>query len=280
MTKFLTQEMVNSYYQNGFVWPIRVLAENIASNVRGRLEKIEKEMGGNFSGIYRSKFYLRYLWAYHLATTPAILDAVEDLIGPDILLYHNTTWFKKGGDQSYVTWHQDITYFGHEPPEVLSVWIALTHSTKANGCMQVLPDTHKLGPLPLATPDLSEKNLLPSGQLVDYNINSIEPIDITLKPGEASIHHACTIHGSRPNMSKERRMGITFCFHSPHIKQRGKKRTSALLVRGSDRHGHYEIEKPPTKHESPEAIAEHERAVTLYRAKEKELGKKTVTRFD
>lgn len=280
MPKLLTQEMIDSFYQNGFICPIRVVSEKTAYKVRGRLENIEREMGGNFTGIYRSKFYLRYLWAYHLATTPSILDAVEDLIGPDILLYHNTTWFKNGGDQSYVTWHQDITYFGHEPSDVLSVWIALTRSAELNGCMQVIPGTHKLGPLPLATPDLNKKNMLPSGQLVDYDMHSVKPVCMPLQPGEASIHHACTIHGSLPNYSNERRMGITFCFHSPHLKQRGKRRTSALLVRGKDLHGHYEPEKAPTADESADAITEHERAVALYRGKEEELGKTTVTRFD
>ena len=76
--------------------------------------------------------------------------------------------------------------------------------------MQVLPGTHKHGPLPLATPDLNDKNMLPSGQLVEFNTGSVPPVSMPLAPGEASIHHACTIHGSLPNTADHRRMGLTF----------------------------------------------------------------------
>ena len=276
----LSQDQIDLYNRDGYLFPIRAVSPEKASETRKRLERIEAEMGGRFTGIYRSKFYLRYRWAYELATTPAILDVVEDLIGPDILLYHNTTWFKNGGDQGYVTWHQDITYFGHEPPDVLSVWIALTPATEESGCMQVLPGTRHEGPLPLTTPDLNDRNMLPSGQLVDFDIKSVEPVSMPLKPGEASIHHACTIHGSLPNMSDDRRMGITFCYHAPGLKQRGERRTSALLVRGEDRFGRFDAELPPEADETPVTITRHEAAVELYRGKEEELGKKTVSRFD
>ncbi|MEC7488475.1 MAG: phytanoyl-CoA dioxygenase family protein [Pseudomonadota bacterium] len=280
MPNFLTTPAVEQYHREGYLFPIRVVSQQTAEEVRDRLEGLENEMGGRFTGIHRTKFYLRHRWAYELATTPAMLDVVEDLIGPDILLYHNTTWLKNAGDEGYVTWHQDITYFGHEPPEVLSVWIALTHSTEESGCMRVLPGTHKEGPLPLTKPDLDDKNMLPSGQLVDFDTTSVMPVSMELKPGEASIHHACMIHGSLPNFSAKRRMGVTFCYHAADLAQRGKRRTSALLVRGKDQWGHYELEEPPKSDNDIQAISRHEHAVSLYRGKEEELGKKTVTRFD
>lgn len=276
----LTQQQIDRYHQDGYLSPVRIVSEQDAALVRGRLEEIEARLGGRITGIHRSKFYLRYRWAYELATTPAMLDIAEDLLGPDILLYYSNCWFKNGGDHGYVTWHQDITYFGHEPHDVLTFWIALTPATERSGCMQVLPGTQREGALPLATPDLNNRNMLPSGQLVDFDTASVAPVSMPLAPGEASIHHVCAIHGSLPNMSDDRRMGVTFCYHAPHIKQRGVRRTSALLVRGEDRHGNYDLETPPRDNGGPEAVARHEHAVALYRGKEAELGKATVTRLD
>lgn len=280
MTNVLTDAQIAGYQSDGYLSPVRVISEREAATVRLRLEDIENGLGGRITGIQRSKFYLRYRWAYELATTPAMLDIAEELLGPDILLYYSNFWFKNAGDQGYVTWHQDITYFGHEPHDVLTFWIALTPATEESGCMQVLPGTQNEGPLPLATPDLNERNMLPSGQLVDFDVASVDPVSMPLSPGEASIHHVCAIHGSLPNMSDDRRMGVTFCFHAPHIKQRGQHRTSALLVRGEDRHGNYELETPPADDAGPDAVKNHEHAVALYRAKEAELGKATVTRLD
>lgn len=280
MPNSLTRTQIDHYHRDGYLSPVRVIDEDRAIDIRGKVEDLEATLGGRIAGIQRSKFYLRYRWAYDLATTPSMLDAAEDLIGPDILLYYSNCWFKNDGDQGYVTWHQDITYFGHEPDDVLTFWIALTPSTEESGCMQVLPGTHREGPLPLTAPDINAKNMLPSGQLVDYDVFSVTPVSMPLAPGEASIHHVCAIHGSLPNMSDNRRMGVTFCFQPPHLKQRGERRTSALLVRGEDRYGHYELETPPEADANAAAIAAHERGVELYRAKEAELGKKTVTRLD
>ncbi|MGB0631775.1 MAG: phytanoyl-CoA dioxygenase family protein [Alphaproteobacteria bacterium] len=280
MPSLLTQHQVDRYREDGFLSPVPILSEADADALRVKVEALEAELGGAITGINRSNLYLKYRWIYDLATTPAMLDMAEDLLGPDILLYYSNCWIKNDRDEGYVTWHQDITYFGHEPADVLTFWIALTPATEESGCMQVLPGTHRQGPLPLTTPDLNEKNMLPSGQLVDFDTDSIVPVSMPLQPGEASIHHACTIHGSLPNMSDHRRMGLTFCFHAPHLKQRGSRRTSAMLVRGQDRYGYYDAEIPPSAGVDPDASARHEHAVALYRAKEAELGKKTVTRLD
>lgn len=276
----LTRDQIEAYGRDGFLSPVTIVSEQEATRIRGKIEALEKQLGGSISGTDRSKLYLRYRWIYELATTTAMLDVAEDLLGPDILLYYGNCWFKNNRDEGYVTWHQDITYFGHQPADVLTFWVALTPSTEESGCMQVLPGTHHEGPLSLTTPDLSKKNMLPSGQLVDFDTASISPVSMPLQPGQASIHHACTIHGSLPNISCHRRMGMTFCFHAPNLKQRGNKRTSVMLVKGEDRYGYYDEEIPPAADDDPDAGLRHEQAVALYRAKEAELGKKTVTRLD
>lgn len=280
MPKSLTGEQIERYRRDGFIAPVAMLSKAVAAGIRRELEAVEASMGGTFRPPYDTKFYLRYRWAHDLATTPAILDAVEDLIGPDIMLYHNTAWLKRNDGSTYVSWHQDNTYFGHDPCEVLTVWVALSEVTEQTGCVQALPGTHKLGQLPLAKPNTAAGNMLSSGQTVAFEIATVDPVPIELQPGDVSIHHAFLIHGSSPNRGGDRRLGVTFIYHPPNLRQFGACRTSALLVRGEDRYGYFEHETPPSAGDEAANIARHEHAVSLYRAKVGELGNLTVRRFD
>ncbi len=280
MPKVLSEEQVEHYRRDGYVAPVRLLDAAAAARCRRDFEAVEASMGGALRGAVRNKFYLRFPWAYRLATHKGLLDAVEDLIGPDIMIYHNMSWVKERGDETYVSWHQDNTYFGHDPCEVVTAWIALSPATLESGCVQVLPGTHLLGQLPLTAPDTSEANLLSSGMRVDFDTDSVAPVPLVLQPGEMSLHHAFLIHGSPPNIAADRRLGITFIFHSPALGQLGAGRTSALLVRGEDRYGHFDPEQPPVAADDSDTIARHEHAVAIYRDKIKELGNTTLKRFD
>ena len=278
MPKALSDQQIERYARPGYLAPLRIVSEIEAAIFRQRVEEIEA--AGGFRGIDQSKCYIRYPSVHALATHPKLLDMVEDLIGPDILLYHSTVWFKEGGDGAFVSWHQDNTYFGHDPCEVLSAWFAITPATEMSGCMRFLPGTHKLGQLPLDAPDIGGGNMLSSGQTADFDPTTIDPVPIELQPGEASIHHAFLIHGSLPNRASERRMGISFIYHPPGLGQLGDCRTSALLVRGQDRDGNFEPERPPGAADDPGTIARYEHAVALYRDKVRELGNRTVARLD
>ena len=277
--KRLSQEQVENYRRDGFVSPVRMLSVEEAAAARRELEALEASMGGSLRGPARTKLYLRYPWAHRLATHPAILDTVEDLIGPDIMLYQNTVWAKNAGEDSYVSWHQDNTYFGHDPCEVLSVWLALSPSRPESGSMQFLRGSHRLGQLPVRY-ELQGANMLSSGQIAEVDASQFEAVPTALETGEASIHHAFLVHGSPPNTTKERRLGVTFVYHSPALKQLGERPASALLVRGEDRFGHFETEQPPVACDDPATIARHERGAALYRAKAEELGNRTIARHD
>ena len=93
-------------------------------------------------------------------------------------------------------------------------------------------------------------------------------------------HHGLLVHGSPPNISPDRRIGMTFVFHSPDVRQVGALPSSALLVRGEDRFGYFEHETPPLSETDPATIARHERGAALYRAKAEELGNHTIARHD
>jgi hypothetical protein len=122
--------------------------------------------------------------------------------------------------------------------------------------------------------------MLSSGQHVDADLSAFNAVATSLEPGEASLHHAWMVHGSPPNVSAERRVGVTFVYHSPALTQLGTLKTSALLVRGEDRYGHFELEEPPLAADDPATIARHERGASLYRAKAEELGNHTIARHD
>jgi hypothetical protein len=280
MPKSLSEEQVEAYRRDGYLAPLPILSAKEAGSYRRELEAVEAGLGGRFRAPHNTKFYLLYPWAHRLATHPRLLDAVEDLIGPDIMLYHNTAWLKGPGEESYVSWHQDNTYFGHDPCEVLTAWVALSPATEETGCMLFMPGSHRLGQLPVLEPDYGEGNMLSSGVRADFNVTDVDPAPIVLAPGEVSIHHAFLVHGSSPNRGDDRRLGITFIYHPPHLRQLGACRTSALLVRGEDRYGNFDHEVPPVAADDPRTIANHDYFLSLYRAKVRELGNATVTRFD
>ena len=279
MPKRLTREQAENYRRDGFLSPVRMISADDAVQARSELEDVEASFGGALRGPVRTKFYLRYPWACRLGNHPSILDAVEDLIGPDILLYQNTLWAKNAGENTYVSWHQDNTYFGHVPCDVVSVWLALSPSKPESGSMRFLAGSHKMGQLRVRY-EVEERNMLSSGQHVDADLSGFKAVATSLEPGEASLHHAYMVHGSPPNVSAERRVGMTFVYHSPALTQLGTLKTSALLVRGEDRHGHFELEEPPLAADDPATIARHERGAALYRAKAEELGNHTITRHD
>ena len=279
MPKRLKAAQVENYRRDGFLSPVRMISSAEAVEARHVLEDMEASFGGALRGPVRTKLYLRYPWMYGLGTNPNILDVVEDLIGPDILLYQNTVWAKNAGESTYVSFHQDNTYFGHTPCEVVSVWLALSPSKPESGSMRFLAGSHKLGQLPVRY-EVEQRNMLSSGQHVDADLSAFAPVATSLEPGEASLHHAFLVHGSPPNISADRRVGVTFVYHSPALTQLGALKTSALLVRGEDRYGHFEPEQPPLSPDDPATIARHERGAALYRAKAEELGNHTIARHD
>ena len=128
-TKLLAPAQVQHFRQHGYLSPVRVMSAQDAGGYRAKLEAFERSQGKPLTGNQRAKTYLLFSWAYEILTHPKILDAVEDLIGPDILVYHWTSWLKEANSPAFVSWHQDATYFGLEPLEQVTCWVALMFTT-------------------------------------------------------------------------------------------------------------------------------------------------------
>lgn len=255
MSKLLPRESVERYRRDGFFFPIQVLSPVEARQYRARLEAVEREQGGERSGGLRHKSHLLFTWLDTLVRRPAILDAVEGLIGPDVLCWGSSFFIKEARDSAFVSWHQDATYWGLSEPDVVTAWVAFSESSVESGAMRMVPGTHReqVAHRDTFAPD----NLLSRGQEIMVDVDEAKAVDIVLHPGEMSLHHVRTFHGSPPNRSDDRRIGYAIRYIPTRIRQMAGERDSASLVRGVDRYGHFDPEQPPAFDLSPEAVARH-----------------------
>jgi non-haem Fe2+, alpha-ketoglutarate-dependent halogenase len=259
VTRLLSPASVARYQRDGFFFPITVLTAAEAAEYRGRLEAVEAEHGGALTGELRHKPHLLFTWLADLVRRPAILDAVEDVLGPDLLVWSSSFFIKNGRDAAFVSWHQDATYWGLSEPDVLTAWVAFTEATIENGAMRMVPGSHaeQLAHRDTFAPD----NLLSRGQEIEVEVDETRGVDVVLRAGEMSLHHVRMVHGSPPNRSDDRRIGFAIRYVATHVKQLAGDLDGAMLVRGMDDHHHFVPEHPPAADRSPAARAHHAESV-------------------
>jgi non-heme Fe2+,alpha-ketoglutarate-dependent halogenase len=268
MTGSLTAEQASFYRDNGYLCPLPALDAGEVAEARARLEATEAMLGGRLDGRNNQKPNLLFPWIDRLIRHPRILDAVESVIGPDILCWGSQFFIKRAGDPAFVSWHQDGTYWGLSSADVVTAWLALTPSTPESGCMRVVAGTHR-AQVP-HTDTFAETNMLSRGQEIAVTVNEDEATDLVLAPGEMSLHHVLIFHGSPPNRASHPRIGLAIRYVPTHVHQLDGGRGSATLVRGEDRTGHWEHERPPQADMHPDAVAHHAAVLdrqlrTLYR---------------
>ncbi len=248
----LTREQVESYERDGFLAPINVLTADELEEFHAELRVLERRHGS--VGLILSQPHLHYRWAYELATHPDVLDAVEDILGPDLLIHSSTTFNKAPRDATYVSWHQDGHYWGLSEPAVVSAWIAFTVSTSENGCLRVLPGSHREGSLPHNASAAGPGNLLRSGLELALEVDADEARDVTLRPGQMSLHHVYTVHGSNPNQSSLGRKGFAVRYLAPRVSQESEHH-EVIVARGRDDYHHYAHAAPPAQRALDESMA-------------------------
>ena len=144
----LTDADIRQFDKDGYVFPIPVLDSDEVADFRAQLEKTEAAQGGALHPGQRSKSFLLFPWLWDIAHDPRILDPVEQLIGPDILLWNTIFWIKEAGSKSFISWHQDTRYWGLSSDKVVTAWLALSPASIKAGCMRVMPSTHRGEVLP------------------------------------------------------------------------------------------------------------------------------------
>ncbi|NQZ09748.1 MAG: phytanoyl-CoA dioxygenase family protein [Algicola sp.] len=240
----LTDQQRQSYHHNGFLFPISVLSDKEVAYFRSQHDALDQGLGGKTTPQQKSQCHLRFKWASDLATHPAILDAVEAIIGANILIHSSTIFCKYARDESWVSWHQDSFYWGLSAPKLVSAWIALTDSTIDNGCLRVLKGTQSRRYQHTEKPQ--KHNMLGKGLTVFDQLNTDEAQDIVLAAGEMSFHHAHIVHSSQPNTSDQPRIGFAVRYVSTAVTQQ-KPHHNVILARGEDHYGHYQIQNKPTQ---------------------------------
>jgi non-heme Fe2+,alpha-ketoglutarate-dependent halogenase len=265
--KVLTEEQVASYRYDGFLFPIPALTpEEVAACLAG-LERLERDLGSPVADAdikWRSHGHAHSPWFDRLIRHPRILDAVEDVIGPNILVWTSTFFIKEPHSPTFAAWHQDSTYFGLEPQEQVCAWVALTDASEAAGCMELLscrgvPRQLRHAPLGLAN------SINRAGQTIVEPFERSHPVAMALPAGSFSLHHELAVHRSQPNQTAHRRVGIGLNYIPTRCRVEGPVRLTAMLVRGEDTYRHFDLTNPPTAERDDAALAIHQRATDQYR---------------
>ncbi len=257
MAKRLTDAQVAQYREQGYVSPVRIMSEEAAGAIRERLEAYERATGGPLRGNLRHKSHLLFTFVSELVHHASVLDAVEDLYGPDLLCWTTNFFIKEAANPAFVSWHQDSTYWGLSTPDVVTAWIALTRSDEASGAMSVIPGSHLMDQIPHRD-TFDERNLLTRGQEVAVDVDAATAVRLDLEPGEMSLHHVRIVHGSPPNRSPHRRIGLAIRYVPTSVRQLHGE-DSATLVRGRDTFGSFAHEPVPSSDMQPDMVALHAR---------------------
>ena len=212
----------------------------------------------------RVKPYLLFPWAAELVRHPRLLDLVEAVIGPNILVFHTTVWIKPAHSENYVPWHQDATYFGLAPFEHVTAWVALTQSRPESGCVRVIPGSHHNGQLAHFDDHKDPLTMLSRGQKLTDAIREENAVDLVLEAGDVSLHHTLTVHSSRINRSDEWRIGVGISYIPTRVRHIGPTRLSATLARGTDRFNYFDHEAPPKGELNEAALAVHADSQSRY----------------
>src|SRR5881397_1289420 len=271
MPKTLSPAQVDAYAREGFLSPNAALTADEAAARRRKLAAFEATVGGPLTSDatdarYRSRTHVLLPWVHSLVRHPAILDAVEDLIGPDILVYTSTWFIKEPESAAIAAWHQDATYFGLRPYVHVTAWLALTDATAENGCMEFLPGSHHGGQRPHRA-GVVAGSVNRAGQPVVGEIDDAPAVHAPLRAGEFSLHQTLLLHRSQPNRSSGRRIGLAVSYVPTHVRHLGVvHKTPAMLVRGVDTLGHFELEPAPAADLDEGARAAYARSYDGYRA--------------
>lgn len=251
----LSSEQVRQFERLGYVFPVRVLSDHETARFRSAFKETKRRLTSQRKGALWSQLHLHFRWAYNLVTHSSILDAVEDVLGPDILVHSTTLFYKPARDASFVSWHQDGTFLIRNSSPALSAWVALSDSTLENGCLRVLPGSQALGRLDHSD-TYAEDNLLSRGDTVERDVDESQAVNVTLKAGEMSLHHVDTIHGSTSNRSDAERIGFTIRYITPRV-QTTIRHNRVILARGRDEFHHYDILKRAPSDDMEESLAAH-----------------------
>lgn len=261
----LTDAQIENYWSQGVVAPLTAFDEPEALSMITRFFEIRDRMSGWIEAKQLIKSHLVSTWVNEVVRNARILDAVECILGPNILLWGATFFAKEPGHSAHVGWHQDLLYWGLQPADgVLTVWLALTDAFEDNGAMQVILRSHQSGFRPHRNKH-DENNMLMSDQKAELTDEDYgNRMTVELRPGQFSMHHSMLLHGSGPNSSDRSRIGLSINYIAVDVIQlKNSGHDTAMPVRGTDNFRNFEHEQAPDSDFSPQAIANYRKYITM-----------------
>ena len=266
MPKNLTEQQIMRYRADGFLHPFEAFSSEEAAEYRSHVEAYEKHIGGSamgFKGKYRANPHLLCPWADQFVRSPSIVDRVEDLIGPNILLFSSRFFIKEPHSLENAGWHQDAPYIGLKPYDAVYAWIALSDVPLESGPLELLKGSHLRGFLAHKA-NMVEHSLTASGQVIVDKLDFSERETVVLKAGQFSFHHTCCAHQSGANNADIRRIGIALNYIPTHVRHYGPGPMPATLIRGKDTCGHFDLMPTPKHDFDDDAVACHGKAFEIW----------------
>jgi len=241
-TSPIAEDWLSNYERDGYHFPVRVMSSEQAASYRQTLEAFEGQMSGDPETRKLALLNAAYLLPFvdEISRLPSILEPVSRILGPDLLVWNAGFFTKEPHTSDFISWHQDLTYWGLDDSHEVTAWVALSPSTVQSGCVKFVAGTHKQD-IVQHRDTFDSNNLLSRGQELAVEVDEDDATSVVLEPGEMSLHHGKVFHGSHANASDDRRIGLAIRYISPDMKQTIEQKTTAKLVAGKDDHGNFRL---------------------------------------
>ena len=251
-TQLLTKEQIDQYNDQGYLFPFDIFSAEEITEIRAYFDDLlSKAMAAGWNSYEITNWHKHCRSVYDLVTNSRILDYVQDLLGETLILRHSHFFAKLPGDGKRVSWHQDASYWPLTPSKVVSAWLAIDDTDVENGAMQVIPGSHKNAQVAFEKSSKTENNVL--NQTVHHpEKHGNDPVSLTLKAGQMSLHSDWILHGSEPNMSTRRRCGLAMRFLSSDVRAYNDWNQHSIVCRGSEPTGHWANHPRPEKEFIPQ----------------------------
>ena len=257
--------IATAYSQDGYFFPYAVTSESEASALLADFEAAEAELAADREKLSMLRSYPAQLLPSFAALVrhPRLIEAASQIIGPDLLVWGSGVFIKEASSRSYVSWHQDLNYWGLDGDREVTAWFALTPATLDNGCMRFVPGSH-LTVVPHID-SFAEDNLLTRGQEIAVEVDEASAVDVVLRAGQASFHHGQLFHASAPNRTAARRVGVAIRYVAPSMRQTSGAKLLVSHVSGKDDYGHFDAAPPPSERLREEDFERVRRTMALKR---------------
>lgn len=252
-----------AFERDGFVCPLEAMSPARAADYRAMFESVEAEYAGDATATRMIKQFASTVLPFvdEIMRLPSIVEPVASILGDDLVVMGANFFVKEPQSAAFISWHQDLTYWGYDDAAEVTAWVALSPATSESGCMRFVPGSHRTPVEHRDTFDAS--NMLSRGQEVAVDVDEADAVEAVLRPGEMSLHHGHLFHASNPNRSADRRIGLALRFVTPAMKQVSGRKTFAHLVAGEDRYGHFDLLPRATEVMAADDVATARRAIAL-----------------